>query len=262
GLVPATSALGKATITRGQLLMPYPEFQTLLRRGDNSGSITNQEVYFAWQRRFSKGLSVLTNYMISKQLWARDKKNPQDTQFERRPGSEDRPQQFTLSASYELPFGRNATGLVKRIIGGWQLGGIYFAQSGAVLSWGPVIFTGSNYGDIMKAPGGNTIDHWFNTAVFNRNPNDQLNTAYQYKYFPASVGPARAPGVNSLDMSFSKRTVIRENVNLHFRADFFDFLNHPNWGAPNTTPTSSAFGRITSQANLPRTAQLGLRLTF
>ncbi len=268
GLVPVSTPLGKATIPRMQLLMTYPEFGAVGRAGDNSGSITNQAVYFAWERRMSKGLNVLANYMISKQLWARDKKNPQDTMFERRVGSEDRPQQFTMSASYELPFGRKKAflagqgGIGDRIVSGWQIGGIYFAQSGAALTWGALIYTGASYGELNNVPGGRSINQWFNTTVFNKNAGDQPNTTYQLRYSPLAVGPARAPGVNSLDMSFSKRTPIRERLDLQFRADFFDFLNHPNWGSPNVTPTSAAFGKITGQANLPRTAQLGLRLTF
>ncbi|MEO7142980.1 MAG: hypothetical protein ABI165_05695, partial [Bryobacteraceae bacterium] len=110
--------------------------------------------------------------------------------------------------------------------------------------------------------GGQNIQHWINTSVFDTKAADQPNTSYQYKYFPLAVPDARAPGVNNVDLSLNKRVRIAENFNLQIRADAFDALNHPNWGAPNVTPTSSAFGRITSQANLPRTMQLGMRLTF
>ena len=256
GIIPANATLGQRTIARGQLLLPYPEFGTVLRRGDNSGSITNQEVYFSWRHRTSHGFTVLTNYLISKQMWARDKKNPQDTQFERRNGSEDRPRQFTLAASYELPLWHG------RAIGGWQVSGIYTAQSGPVLTWGAVVFTGDRWSDISNVPGGRSIQQWINTSVFDTKPGDQPSVSYQYRYFPLAVPSARAPGVNNLDLSLSKKVRIHESVVLHIRADAFDALNHPNWGSPNVIPTSAAFGRITSQANLPRTMQLGMRLTF
>jgi hypothetical protein len=268
GLVPANTPLGQKTITRAQLLMPYPEFGTTLRRGDNSGSITNQGVYFSWQHRTSYGFNVLANYQISRQMWARDKTNPQDTRFERRIGPDDQAQHLSIAANYDLPFGRgkalvpSAGPVLDGLIGSWQVSGIYAAASGTVLSWGAVVFTGNNWNDIVNVPDGRNIQHWINTSVFNTKAADQPNTSYQFKYFPLAVPTARAPGVNNLDLCLSKRVKIRENVNLQIRADAFDSLNHPNWGGPNVSVTSSAFGKITSQANLPRTMQLGARLTF
>jgi hypothetical protein len=63
-------------------------------------------------------------------------------------------------------------------------------------------------------------------------------------------------------MSVIKNNRITDKVNAQLRADFFNALNHPSFAAPNLSPTSSAFGTITSQANLPRTIQLGLRIAF
>ena len=267
-VLPANSTLGRASIARSQLLMPYPHFSTLFLAWDNSGSITFQSVYLAWERRFAKGLTVLSNYMISKQMWARDRLNPQDTKLSRRVGGEDRPQQLTVSASYELPFGRSqkflssTPAILDRVVSGWQLGGIYFAQSGPVINWGAMVFTGNSWADIARVPGGRSINQWFNTAVFDRTAARQPNTSYQYRYFPLSIAAARSPGANAFDFSITKKTAITEQVNLQFRGEFYNFTNTPNFGAPNTTATSSAFGTITSQANLPRAIQLGLRLSF
>jgi hypothetical protein len=49
---------------------------------------------------------------------------------------------------------------------------------------------------------------------------------------------------------------------MQFRFDVFDFLNHPNWGGPNSTPTSGAFGTITGKTNDDRQLQLALKLIF
>ena len=49
---------------------------------------------------------------------------------------------------------------------------------------------------------------------------------------------------------------------MQFRFDVFDFLNHPNWGSPNSTPTSGAFGTINGKTNDDRQLQLVLKMIF
>ncbi|MBO0798198.1 MAG: hypothetical protein J2P31_05195 [Blastocatellia bacterium] len=72
---------------------------------------------------------------------------------------------------------------------------------------------------------------------------------------------ARGPGINNWDVSFSKRTAIRENVSLQFRAEFFNLFNHTQWSGVSASLSSANFGRVTS-ARDPRITQLGLRLVF
>ena len=72
----------------------------------------------------------------------------------------------------------------------------------------------------------------------------------------------RADGMNAWDLSAIKNTQAWERFNVQFRAEFLNAFNHPNFSAPNTTPTSTAFGRVTSQQGYPRRIQLGLKLLF
>jgi hypothetical protein len=55
---------------------------------------------------------------------------------------------------------------------------------------------------------------------------------------------------------------LREDANLEFRAEFFNALNHPQFGIPNVTSSSSAFGTITSTTVGPRVIQFALRYAF
>ena len=83
----------------------------------------------------------------------------------------------------------------------------------------------------------------------------------------------RAPGEINLDASASRTFHLHELVNLQFRVDVFNLMNHTNFAAPNTalsvvTPTATTagfnapgFGLITS-ANPPRTMQLVARINF
>jgi hypothetical protein len=76
------------------------------------------------------------------------------------------------------------------------------------------------------------------------------------------------PGTASFDLSFEKAFPIREPVDLSFRAELFNLLNHANFGLPNTLPLTSSgaisgsAGRITATSSSARQIQFGLRLTF
>ncbi|MDP3000970.1 MAG: hypothetical protein Q8N47_26045 [Bryobacterales bacterium] len=70
----------------------------------------------------------------------------------------------------------------------------------------------------------------------------------------------RGDGRKFLNASLIKAVPIRERLNGQLRAEFFNVLNHPNFGGPNTTPTSAAFGRVTSMTGTSRILQLALRI--
>ena len=74
----------------------------------------------------------------------------------------------------------------------------------------------------------------------------------------------RGPDLTNLDLSLEKRTnLVGERVQLLFRAEFFNVLNHTEFLAP-TAPvpvTSALVGQITS-TNPARIGQLALKLVF
>lgn len=59
-----------------------------------------------------------------------------------------------------------------------------------------------------------------------------------------------------------KQFNITERIRSQFRAEFFNALNRVQFGSPNTTVNSNAFGVITSQANAPRQIQFGLKFLW
>ncbi len=76
------------------------------------------------------------------------------------------------------------------------------------------------------------------------------------------------PGFLNTDFSVTKNTKITEKVNLQFRTEMFDLLNHPNFGNPVLTATSKSFGVIqstrfpTGDFGSSRQIQFGLKLVF
>ncbi|HEY2013363.1 MAG TPA: hypothetical protein VGH38_07665 [Bryobacteraceae bacterium] len=70
------------------------------------------------------------------------------------------------------------------------------------------------------------------------------------------------PGFQDWNLALLKSFAINERSGFQFRAEGYDFINHPNLGAPQLTPTSSQFGMITGKTTLSRTLQLSLRFHF
>lgn len=70
------------------------------------------------------------------------------------------------------------------------------------------------------------------------------------------------------DFSVVKNTKLMREMNLQFRAEFFDIFNHPNFGNPNNSATAASFGQITSTRfpagdfGSAREVQFALKLSF
>ncbi|HWB87451.1 MAG TPA: TonB-dependent receptor [Bryobacteraceae bacterium] len=260
GLLPGTTLNGSTT-TVASLLTAYPQFTSVTETGMNEGSSYFQMGSVRMEKRFSRGLTLLFNYQYSKMLTRISRLNSSDIQLTKRVAAEDRPQRVVVSANYELPFGKgkslasNAPKLLNGLIGGWTLNGIYQLQSGPVLSWGNMIYYG---GDIQLNP--RAVDRAFDITRFNRVSAEQLSQ--NIRTFPLTFGNLRADGPNNLDLSAIKMFPIHERLNLQFRFEAFNALNHPVFKAPSLSPTSSAFATINSVDNLSRVVQMGLRLTW
>lgn len=72
----------------------------------------------------------------------------------------------------------------------------------------------------------------------------------------------RNDGINNLDSSVLKNIALGDKAHFQLRFETFNSFNHPIFGPPNVTPTSSAFGITTKQANTSRQIQIGGRITF
>jgi hypothetical protein len=94
---------------------------------------------------------------------------------------------------------------------------------------------------------------------FNNNASQQL--ADNVRTLPLRFSGIRGPGQDRWDFSAFKNFVITERWKMQFRAECFNAFNHPNLANPNTDPTSTAWGSITSQ-DTPRQWQMALKLTF
>jgi hypothetical protein len=255
GLLPGSTING-SNVARSQLLRVYPHFTGVTERTVPQGSSYFHMFQARVEKRFSHGVQFLGNYLFSKLIEKRTRLNDFDPAPEKRIASDDRPQRFVASVNWDLPFARFAPDrYTRRVVGGWTVNAIYTKQAGSPLGWGNVIYFG---GPLNLDP--RNIDRAFDVTRFNRNNNEQLVS--NVRRFPSQFSTLRQDGVNNLDFSLIKNNPIREGVNLQFRCEFFNSANHATFNAPTLAPTNTAFGTITSQANLARSVQMALRLVW
>jgi hypothetical protein len=263
-LLPKTN-LASTTVARSQLLRPYPQFGSI-NYSPNDGYSWYHSMQVRAERRFAAGLSASLSYTWSKTMEAFSYLNPTDPRPEEVISSQDRTHRTAVTWLYELPFGRGkalggpSNAFVSKLISGWQTQGIYTAQSGAPLNFGNIIFTG-DVKNIALPKDQRNPDRWFNVnAGFERDSAKQLGS--NLRTFPSRLSSVRADGPNNWDLSLIKNTHITEGTQLQFRAEAINALNHPQFTAPNTTPTSTAFGTVTGEFAWPRVIQFGLKLLF
>ena len=101
-----------------------------------------------------------------------------------------------------------------------------------------------------------TVTQWFDTGAF-----------VQPRAVPVRQrrrGHLRAAGLVNLDFSLQREFKFTERIRLHLRGEFFNALNHTNFGLPGTRLNGSGFGVISSLtvASGPRTIQVGARIAF
>jgi outer membrane receptor protein involved in Fe transport len=270
-LNPAIYAVGATTSTTNNRRALYPNFA-----GITSIEPTGESSYHSLQvtldKRFSKGLTVLATYSLSKALdnSSENKQNgqsvtnPADIMFDWGPANFDRRHRFVTSWLWEIPadFKNPVLGSV---LNKWAMSGILTLQSGLPFTIGSGVDnartgTGNQRadvtGDVTLADGRTTdeeIKQWFNTSAFVANALGTFGTAGR--------NAMRGPGSMTLDFGLNKTFPVTDSLKLQFRAEAFNLLNHANFNLPEGSRSSGNFGRILSAGD-PRIMQLALRVWF
>jgi hypothetical protein len=264
-LLPSTN-LASTTVALSQLLRPHPQFSDITAL-ENSGFSWYHAMQARVEKRFSQGLYAQYSFTWSKWMQATSYLNPTDPIPEKVISDLDRPYRHVLNWVYELPFGpgkrlvgsgNNALG---KIVGGWQVQGVFTHQTGAALGFGDALLNpGETMANVLLPASQRSVGEWFNVSAFNRVSSQQL--ASNIITMSSAFADLRGPAVNNWDFSAIKNTQIKERVRAQFTAAFINALNHPQFVAPNTTPTSSAFGQLTGAYNWQRIIEFGIKLSF
>jgi hypothetical protein len=248
------------------------------------------------QKRLGKeGLLFQLAYTFSKSFNDADSQRGQLDLLDRRAGwglsDDDVPHRFVGSFIYDLPFFKNTSGLLNRLLDGWSIGAIYQYQSGRLFSVGnPIDIDGTGGAIINFADFGTeryaqldpkTNDRRaFNRAAFAIADCRVLNAQGQpvaNQNFDRCINANGTKGrrgtsgrnqfrlnnpVNNWDAILAKRTkLFSERNNLELRFEAFNLLNTTQFTTVNLNLNSADFGRYTNQRE-SRSIQLGVRLNF
>ncbi len=230
------------------------------------------------RKNFAKGGFITGSYTWSKTLTNAGSNGATPQNFynrtvERGHSPYDRNHVLTATWSYELPFFRQSSGILKYALSGWQPSVILSAASG-LWSFNPsssslgtdpaglgILGAGSGAtprADFVCDPNENaphTIAQWFNTTCMQDVPKGSIRPGN------APRNGIRGPGYQKWDISIFKNFKFTEQMKAQFRLETYNTFNHTNWSSISATLGSTTFGQITA-ARDPRIVQLGLKLNY
>jgi hypothetical protein len=197
----------------------------------------------------------------------------------------------TFSGGWDLPFDRAWASGPKRLVKGWSLYPIFTWRTGFPLSInaglsayaystpGPSGAGDGYLANIDFAPGFSKItimnpktngNYYFNPAAFISNDPLCGGPCVPTSGYGTPRDFFRGPGRTNLDLALAKTTAITERVNVEFRVEAFNVLNHTEFANPDISVVDATFGQITSNTlgtgvaalQTQRILQLAGRLTF
>ena len=214
GIIPRSSSIGDPTITRAQLMKPFPEYTAVSFYRNNVGTTNYQGLSFSIRQRMSRGLTYSAAYTRSKltdiassvfdasiltgPLTNAAVADSHNLERDRDYSTGDIPHYFGASVVWDLPVGegraKNPGGVLGALAKDWTVATVMTLQSGV-----PVAVTQANslgyagfttqrpnlVGDPTLPADERTPAHWFNTAAF--------ATANQFTIGSASRNPVRGP---------------------------------------------------------------------
>jgi trimeric autotransporter adhesin len=289
--IPEFGPLGtSSTITRGQLLRPFPEFQDVLMVRPSIGyGYYNAMTLKAERRLDSSGLGFRVNYTFAKLL---DNYFGDSSFFGKRVGialdnyninreyglsANDVRHSFNATPMWDLPLGKGkrwaTSGIADRLLGGWNLTPVVSLQSGVPAQIWQNNNNAGTLGGTQRpnaVPGvdacssgsvGDRLNHWFNDGLAGRPAAFTSAPGFTLGNVSRTIN-CRMPHQYNLDVSLRKYIQLTENHRIAIRVEAINVTNTPKFTAPETRLGNSSFGTIASEASFPRLIQYMLRYEF
>jgi hypothetical protein len=278
-------------------LRPYKGFAAIQQEQSNGSSVYSS-LQVSWNRRFTAGSLVGVSYTFSKSLdnSSNYRDIMPDTYYTNNlwgPSEYDTKHILSVNYLYDLPFFKSQSTLTGRLLGGWELSGSAQFQTGQPCGVGTNndnafvgevgsfnCGTGTTEGQFYVKNGTPAVLKKFNpngtgSAKYISTTNgdgSQIFTKPAAGTFNLQSGirdEIYGPGFQNWNLNMRKQFPVYRETMFEFRAEAYNFINHPNWaqigqtGGLNLTPTSSQFGEVIQKSTTnPRTLQVGLRYVF
>src|SRR5262245_25138719 len=299
GVGPAADAAGKVlwplAQTRRPLFSVYPNV-TQTSVTDSWAISRYNSLQVGARQRFTRGLEFMASYTYSKSLTdnlgyygsggvaaqvAYSGNAYNRHYYNYGPAFFDVRHNLVVSNTYDLPFGKGRAfgkdwdSVVNGVLGGWNIGNIFQLRGGF-----PMTVT-LGQARSQQAPRGPERPNLIAPVTTNSstpdcyipNPNNRFCPSGSASSFslPAigafgsgGVGVVYAPGFFNWDTAIGKKFYLTEHKYFDFRAEFFNFTNHPSFSPPGVswTPTSTTFGQITGTVSPPRNLEFALKFHF
>jgi len=211
----------------------------------------NFEANYTWSHEIDDMVNVFNAFS-----------NPTNPNVDRGNGDWDIRHNATGSVVYSLPDLKGSNALMRGVLGGWQASGIVQARSGGPVNVQlvPGFFGLTVRPDYTGQPVRLSNTSWpnsiYNLAAFA--PNPSFDGTPGQGLGDVGRNSLRAPGFFQWDLSAMKNFPVGEKFTVQFRADFFNILNHPNFGNPgNGICTSVAAATATSPASCTPNTNFG-----
>ena len=277
-------------------LRPFLGFGSI-RQTDNVASSRYHSLQVAWNRRFTGGLMFGVSYTLAKS--EDDGSNQRDvvpdtydTSMLWGPSEFDARHIVVINFLYALPFFKDHTKLTGKLLGGWQISGITQFQTGLPCSIAAAtdyagVGLDSNFG--CGVNGQYWVVNGHPKIIGTFGPNGQWFSTTNSDGSPIFTPPAAGtfntqrvrnliyqPGYQNWNLGLFKEFPINERAGFQFRAEAFNFINHPNWcggsGCSGTTNIGldannlNTFGKVLTKGGGvgggERNLQLSLRFYF
>jgi len=277
-----------ATITRGQLLRPFPQFTDVLAHRVTEARARYNAMTLRFDKRVRDNWGVNANYTFSRLMdnqfgesntYAGRNQNALDNyDLDREWGYSllDVPHRLNVNGTFVLPVGSGhrwlSEGIGNAILGGWSVTMAARFQTGFPVSvWQSAnnsgLLGGSSQGSSQRpniVPGvelatsgslEERLTNWINPAAFTAAP------AYTLGNAPRTLPDLRTPGQRNVDLSVQKTQRMGEQT-ISVRADVMNLFDNPLFTTLQSQFGTPTFGQLTAVGGYARSVQFQVRFGF